>query len=184
MKVDTTVKKIIEDLRVADAKTIGDVLYAKKEFKNLQSARVYSQKHLNILVESRELVRGEHWYATPSYRGEFKEHDRLLTQAVAQILKLKVESFIFREVSFEPGLRSDAAVLLKKADEGLCFILEIVHNEAAEYTNMKLNAWKNWKGATEALSKLFGYRIPFFSVVISRNEPDDQFSRLIREVKQ
>ena len=39
MNVDSAVKKIIEDLRVADAKTVGDILYTKKEFKNPQSAK-------------------------------------------------------------------------------------------------------------------------------------------------
>lgn len=182
MNVDSAVKKIIEDLRVADAKTVGDILYTKKEFKNPQSARVYSQKHLNSLVETGELIRGNGWYAAKGYRGEFKEHDYLLTKALAQVLKLKLESVIHREVSFEPGLRSDAALLLKRKSKGLCFILEIVHNETAEYLNMKLNAWGGWAGAKEALSRLFGYRIPSFRVVVSRNDPEDQFSRLLKEV--
>ena len=30
MKIDTTVKKIIEGLRVADAKTVGEIISARK----------------------------------------------------------------------------------------------------------------------------------------------------------
>jgi len=162
MDTDTMIAEIITKLRVADARMVGDVLSTKHEFKNPHSARVQAQKHLNLLVETGQLMRGNGWYAVKGYRGEFKEHDRLLTQALAEILKLKYEADIHREVSFEPGLRSDAVVLVKGEKSGLCLILEVAHSETPEYLNQKVVAWRNWQGANEALSELFG--IPIFFV--------------------
>jgi hypothetical protein len=183
MDTDKTIFEIVTKLRVADAKTVGDVLSTKHEFKNPHSARVQAQKQLNLLVETGKLIRGQGWYALKEYRGEYKEHDRLLTRDLSEILKLKHESIIFREAAFETGLRSDAAVLLKRNNEGLCFLLEVVRNESPEYLTMKQNTWKNWRGANTALSELFGYRIPWFSVIVSRSEPDDEFNRLLEEVR-
>lgn len=173
---------IVTALKVATARTVGDILYAKGGFKNAHSARVQAQKHLNFLSGTDQLIRGEGWYAVKGYRGKFKEHDRLLTQALSDILQLKYEAVIHREVAFEPGLRSDAAVLLKRGNEGLCFILEVMHNESPEYLQMKKSTWINWKGANAALSELFGYRIPHFSIVVSRNQEDDEFNQLIRRL--
>ena len=48
---------------------------------------------------------------------------------------------------------------------------------------MKINTWRNWKDATQALSKLFGYKIPNFGIVVYRNEPDDEFTQFIRRIK-
>lgn len=184
MKPDDLVARIIESLRVADAKTVGEILVTKHPFKNSQSSRTRAQACLKLLAETGKIIRREGWYASKGYRGSYKEHDRLLTKALAEVLKLPFESVIFREVSFEPALRSDAAILLKRENSGLCFILEVVHNETAEYLEMKRNTWKNWEGANEALSKLFGYRIPRFSIVVSRDEPDDQFNQLLEEVRK
>jgi hypothetical protein len=186
MKLDAAVEKVIVDLRVADAKTVGDVLSTKHEFKNPHSARVQAQKHLNLLVETGQLMRGDGWYAVKGYRGEFKDHDRLLTQALAEILKLKYEADIRREVSFESGLRSDAVVLLKKEKSGLCIVLEVALSETPEYLNQKVVAWRNWPGANQALSELFGIPIPYFTLVVSgKTHPEAiEFNEFLEEVKQ
>jgi hypothetical protein len=166
MEINGLVKGIIEGLRVADAKTVAEVLLTKKDFSNLQSARVYAQRQLNLMVDLGQLIRGDGWYAVKGYRGEFQDHDRLLTKALAEILKLNYECQISREACWDSvGLRSDAVVLLKRGNDGLCFILEVVHNETPVYLLMKKHAWLAWSGANEALSKLFGYKIPHFSVI-------------------
>jgi hypothetical protein len=182
MKTDATVKKIIEDLRVADAKTVGEIVSARKNSTNPHSDRVQVQKQLNVLAETGGLIRGDGWYATPAYRGVFGEHDRLLTRALAEILKLNYETVIFREVAFEPALRSDAAVLLRKDGVGLCFLLECIHTEEPTYTTMKMKTWEHWQGATEALSQLFGYRIPHFTVLTHDGTPDSPFSQLLKKI--
>ena len=171
---------------MADAKTVAEVIASQKNFKNFQSCRVWTQKHLNILAETGRLMRGDGFYALKDYRGQFKDHDRLLTKALAEILKLGYKTVIHREAVFEPALRSDAAILLKRGDAGLCLILEVENTPQQNnpnYLAMKINQWKRWPGANEALSKLFGYRISHFSIIVSRDQPGDQFTQFIGGLK-
>lgn len=171
--------------RVADAKTVGEIVSARKNSTNPHSDRVQVQKQLNVLAETGELIRGDGWYATPAYRGVFGEHDRLITHCLAEILKIAPQSLIDREVEFSPGLRADAAVLLVKDGRGICFLLECLIHEDPKYLAMKLESYKHWQGATEALSRLFGYRyrIPHFSVITHDGTPESEFSQLIRRLQ-
>jgi hypothetical protein len=162
----TQVSDIIQSLRIADPLTVGEILLAKKLYLNLQSARVNAQKKLNELVSLGHLERGDNYYRVLNCKSEYKEHSRLLTKALAEVLKLEVQSTIFREITIsEVGLRPDAICLLTKNNQGMCLILECLINEPPEYLQMKQNTWDNWPGATEYLSQLFKYQIPFFELV-------------------
>ena len=175
--------KIIEVLKVSSAKTVSQILYPDST--NPHSKIVQVQKQLNTLVGLGKIKRGSGWYSTLDYQGEFKSggHDRLLTALIAQLLCLKLPVTVFREISFPVGIRSDLVALIGKNGKALCVVIEACNNETDEYLQMKYNLWKSWEGANRALSELFKANIPHFSVVISRNQPDDGFSKLIGELK-
>jgi len=157
---------IIQSLRIADSLTVGEILLAKKLYSNLHSARVNAQKKLNELVALGKLEKGNGFYRTPNCRSEYKEHSLLITKALAEVLKLAVQSTIFREITIpEVGLRPDAICLLTKDHQGLCLILEVCNNETPEYLQSKINVWSNWQGGTEYLSQLFNYKIPHYEIV-------------------
>ncbi len=157
---------IMQSLRIADPLTVGEILLAKKLYSNLHSARVNAQKKLNELVALSLLEKGTGFYRTLDCRSEYKEHAQLITKALAEVLKLEVQSTIFREITIpEVGLRPDAICLLTKDNQGLCLVLEVCNNETPEYLQSKLNVWNNWPGDTEYLSKLFAHKIPHYEIV-------------------
>jgi len=160
------VSSFMQSLRIADPLIIGEILLAKKLYSNLQSARVNAQKKLNALVALGQLQKGTGYYRTLDCQSEYKEHSRLITKALAEVLKLEVQSTIFREIAIpEVGLRPDAICLLTKDDRGYCLILEVCNNETPEYLQSKINTWSNWQEDTLYLSKLFGYKIPHYEIV-------------------
>ena len=160
------VSKIIQALRIVDSLTVGEILLAKKLYSNIHSARVNAQKKLNELVALGKLEKGNGFYRVPDCKSEYKEHSQLITKALAEVLKLEVQSTIFREITIpEVGLRPDAICLLIKDNRGLCLILEVCNNETPEYLQSKINVWDNWQGATEYLSNLFGYKIPHYEII-------------------
>jgi hypothetical protein len=188
MKMDAAVKKVIGDLRVADAKTVGEVLAAHTDFKNTHSARVQAQKQLNLLVETGELIRGDGFYAVKGYRGSFTQgsHDRLVTDAIARLILLKLPISVRREVSFPIGLRSDIVALIGKNGQGTCTVVEVANHETPEYLNQKIVAWKHWQGANEALRQLFNVPIPAFTLVVyGKAHPEAMdFETFIKEVQK
>lgn len=160
-----TVSEIIQSLHIADALTVGEILHSKGVYSTLQSARVNAQKKLNELVALEQLIRGDGYYRTPDCRSQYKEHARLITQTLSEVLKLPLNSVIHREISTPVGLRPDAIILLTKDNRGLCLILEVVNHETEAYLEQKINTWNNWPEAGEFLSKLFRYRIPHYEIV-------------------
>lgn len=163
----TAVSNIISTLRISDSLTIGEILHSKGLYSNVHSARVNAQKALNNLSDLGKIEKCKGYYRTLDCKSEYKEHSRLLTKSLSKILK-RSDAIIYREITVpEIGLRPDAVVLLKKDGSGLCFVLEAVNNETEIYLQSKINAWKNWAGALDYLSRLFGYRIPHFELVTS-----------------
>jgi len=157
---------ILQSLRIADPLTVGEILLAKKLYSNLHSARVNAQKKLNELVALGLLEKGPGFYRTLDCRSEYKEHAQLITKALAEVLKLEVQSTIFREITIpEVALRPDAICLLTRDQQGLCLILEVCNNETPEYLQSKINVWNNWQGDTQFLSQLFNYKIPHYEIV-------------------
>jgi hypothetical protein len=175
------ITRVLSILKVATAKIISSIIYPNST--NPHSSVVQIQKQLNILVQTGKIIRGAGWYALPEYEGSYLDHDRLLTSLIARLIILKLPISVYREVSFPIGIRSDLVALIGKNGKALCVVIEACNNETDEYLQMKLNLWKTWEGANRALSELFQANIPNFSVVISRNQPDDGFSKLIGELK-
>jgi hypothetical protein len=173
--------KLLSLLKVSDAKTVSSIIYP--DSKNPHSSVVQTQRQLNILVDTGKIKRGIGWYAVPGYEGQYLDHDKHRTSIIAQLIRIKLPISVYTEVSFPIGIRSDIVALLGRNGKGLCVVIEVVNTETPEYLQMKLNAWKNWSGATEALSNLFNCRIPSFSIVVSRNQPDDEFTKFIGGLK-
>lgn len=185
MKMDPAIWKIITVLKVADAKTVGNVIFATHDFKNLHSARVQAQKHLNLLAETGKIIRGRGWYAIKDYAGQFGDHDRAVTDCIVKLLLLGLPVTIHREVSLPIGLRSDAIGLVGKNGRGLCFLLEVCVNETDAYYQQKVAALRNWKEATAVLSDLFGTPIPYFALVVhgKRHPEVIEFNEFLEALK-
>lgn len=169
-------------LKIADAKIIGAILFALGYFSTLHSARVNAQKHLNNLVALGHLVRGDGFYRIPECQSEYGEHARLLTACLAQILSIKdLTTTIHREVSVPIGFRADAVVLCEKDGKGICFVLEVAHNETHDYLRRKVDAYKKWKEAKAFLTQLFNKPIRGYGFVCSGKEVSGAtpFNRLL-----
>lgn len=160
------VRQVLEVLKIADARTVGEILYAQGENSTLQSGIVNGQKKLNKLADEGAIERVGGFYRTLDCKSEYKEHAQLITKTLAEILKLPVDSIIHREISIpEVGLRPDSICLLTKDNQGLCLILEVCNNETPEYLQSKINVWNNWQGDTEFLSNLFKVKIPHYEII-------------------
>lgn len=163
------VSNIVSALKITDALTVGEILQAKGIYSNPQSARVNAQKKLNDLVALGKLERCDGYYRTLDCKSEYKEHSRLITKALAEILKLTTDNLqviIYRELTIvNVGLRPDAICLITKDNQGYCFILEVCNNETEEYLQQKINTWNNWEDSLKFLSQLFGYKIPHFEIL-------------------
>jgi hypothetical protein len=134
-----------------------------------------------------KLVKGDGYFKLPNCKSEYKEHAQLLTKALADILKLDLETKIFREPTIqEIGNRPDAIVFLTKEDKGLCFILEVKNNETEEYLRQKVHALRYWNKATEYLSSLFNAKIPAFDIIVTGSaiEGTFEYNSYLKEVTQ
>jgi hypothetical protein len=167
MAREEEIRRIMEALVIADDKVIGEIMAARGVWGEGQSSRVQSGKSMKNLADLNRLEKGDGFYRIPGCKSEYKDHAKLLTKQLAEILKAYPESIIHREhdLTKECGLRPDAICLATKDDHGFCFILEVLVSETETYFESKINTWAGWSGATEYLSKLFGYRIPNFSII-------------------
>lgn len=188
MEINEGIRKLIEVFKVANDDVIGNTA---RELFNLKwkeglSARNQAHKVLDQLALTNKIKKGKGFYSVKSYGGQYKEHDRLVTQVIARLISLKLPITVFREVSFPIGLRSDIVTLIGKAGKGTCAIIEVANNETPAYFNQKIAAWRNWKDANEQLSKLFNTRVPHFSIAlygISHPEAVD-FEKFLKEVEK
>jgi hypothetical protein len=161
------VSDLISCLKIADDKVVGEIMSSRGHWTAGQSARNNSFKVLKSLADQKLIRKGRGYFSTLDCKSEYGEHARLLTQALAQIL-IATPATIFREHTIsEIGLRPDAICLIIRQNQGLCFILEVLHNETTEYFKQKLSTWKTWSGATDYLSRLFGFEVMNFSVITS-----------------
>jgi hypothetical protein len=167
MGYEEQVFSLFSCLKIADDKTIGEIMASRGYWTAGTSARNNSFKVLKSLADQQLIRKGKGYFATLDCKSEYGQHAQLLTQALAQILKV-TPATIFREHTIsEIGLRPDAICLITKNNQALCFVLEVIHNEKIEYFAMKHSTLKIWDGATDYLSQLFGYEIPHFSVITS-----------------
>jgi hypothetical protein len=150
---------LMKSLVIADTKTI-ETLIGK--------SYALAYKYLNNLADMDKIEKHSGFWRMPGCKSEWGIHSQLLTGNLATILKTYPDAVVFREHTIpEVGLRPDAIILLKRGGEGRVFILETVNNETEESLQMKFNFWKNWAGATEYLSNLFGYVVPYFDLITS-----------------
>ena len=188
MEINEGIRKLVEVFKVANDDVIGNTarqLFNLK-WKEGLSARNQAHKVLDQLALINRIQKGKSFYAVKDYQGEYKEHDRLVTQIIARLISVRLPITVLREVSFHIGLRSDIVTLIGKAAKGACAIIEVANNETPVYINQKITAWRNWRGAEENLSKLFNARITYFSIVlygISHPEATD-FETFLEEVQK
>jgi hypothetical protein len=162
------VSSLLSILKVADDKIIGEIMSSRGYWTTGPSARNNSFKILKSLSDQKIIQKGKGYFSTLNCKSKYGDHSRLLTQALARILIACPNATIFREQTIsEKGLRPDAVCLITKDNRGLCFILEVLHNETSEYFKQKLSTWKTWSGATDYLSQLFGFTVPSFSIITS-----------------
>ncbi|MHC1743943.1 MAG: hypothetical protein AB9873_13045 [Syntrophobacteraceae bacterium] len=160
------IEEIMRKLVIADKHVIGEIMAGRGVWKAGTSAVNNSYKDLVKLVELGRLEKCDGFFRLVGCRSDYKEHAQLLTQYLANIIK-SYQCVIYREHEVKPiSLRSDAIVLLIKENKGRCLVVEVVNQETQQYLNQKREAWK-WDGATEYLSGLFGYRIPYFEFLTS-----------------
>ena len=130
-----------------------------------------------VLKNDHRLEKIDGYYRLIGCHSTYAEHSKLLTQYLADILKLNLITKIFREKTLnEIGLRPDALILLIKANQKLCFILEVCNNEMPEYLLQKIHTWQNWPEAKDKLSELFSTQIKSYDFVVSGDDiPDGAF---------
>jgi len=168
MAHETTIFEIIQTLVIADKHVVADVMARRGLWTKGVSAVNNSYKTLNYLADCGKLVKGDGYFKLPHCKSDYAEHARLLTKAFAEILKANPACLIFREYTIaEKGLRPDGIIVLRKEDQGLCFVLELCNKESEDYLQQKINTWRYWQGATSYLSQLTGYQIPHFDIVRS-----------------
>lgn len=186
MAHEDTVYEVMQKLVIADTKLIAEIMSAKGIWTAGTSAYQNSYKALTTLTALNKLVKGSDYWKLPECKSEYQDHAKLLTQSLAEILKLNIPSIIFREITIPAiGLRPDSLILLKEGGEGLCFVLECVHNETEQYLASKISAWRHWDNTLPHLSQLFKFKIPHF-LIATTGEPIDgaiQFNQLLMEVK-
>jgi hypothetical protein len=159
------IKAIMESLKIADALTIGEILQAKGLYSNVQSGRVNAQKKLNDLADLKQIEKCDGYYRVLDCKSEYKDHSKLLTKILAEVIKLN-DAVILREPTIiEMGLRPDAIILLTKDGKGLCIVLEVLINETEAYFTQKVNTWNNWPGSLGYLANLLSYKIPHFEII-------------------
>lgn len=181
MANEEAVMELMSQLVIADKHIIGDLMAYKGFWTAGVSAVNNSYKALNTLVDAGRLERGEGYYRLSECKSEFKEHAQLLSKSIAEILKLKLNVKVLREVTLnEIGLRPDALVLLIKYDRFACFVLEVCNHEInfPEFLIQKVNAWRQWDKALETLSQLFQTPIKAFDIVVSGDITADGTSEL------
>jgi hypothetical protein len=178
----------MESLVIADKHIIGDLMAHAGIWNKGTSSVNNSYKELCKQVDAGKLEKGDGYFRLVGCKSEYKEHAQLLTKALAEIIKLNLNAKINREKELqEIGLRPDALILLTRENQQLCIVLEVCNNEFPEYLTQKVNTWKQWDGATDALSKLFETQIKAYDIVVLGDTQVDgvfEFNSYLTEVQK
>ena len=183
MAIKEEVKKLIEIFRVANDDVIGNT--ARQIFnlnwKEGLSARNQAHKILDELALTGQIKKEKGFYAVREYQGEYKEHDRAITDCIAKLIILRRPISIYRETSFSNGIRPDAVGLIGKAGKGLCFVLEVCLSESDSYLEQKATFWRHHN----PLQEVFGIPIPHFALVVHGKQHPEMmdFEDFVEEVK-
>ena len=172
MRKEDEIMRLMKVLKIADKHTIGRIMSQRGHWAEGTSATNNAYKILCSLADLNQLEKGKGYFRIPGCKSEYQQHARLVTLVIIEILLRYPDSLIHREHSIpEVGLRPDIlALLIRKGQEGRCLVTEIVNHELDQSLEKKRNAWESWSGATEYLSQLFGYRIPFFDFIALEEE--------------
>ena len=172
------VKSWMDEIKIATDKNIGELLFHYGHFTNKVSARTNAGKILNSLTEQNQMIKGSGYFKTRDCQSQFKEHAQLITNHLVQIKKLPVQSVTIREHFIESvSVRPDAIIVLTRANQACCFVLEILNHEREQSIEKKRNVWKHWPEASAYLSSLFNRPIPHFDFVTS-----EQLTAYIEEI--
>jgi len=176
---------LMESLVIADKHIIGDIMASKRIWTAGTSASNNADK---VLKNDHRLEKIASYYRLIGCHSTYAEHSKLLTQYLADILKLNFTTKIFREKTLnEIGLRPDALVLLIKDNQKLCFILEVCNNEFPEFLQQKVNAWRQCENSLRVLSELFGTKIHVFDIVVAGDisaEGTFEFNQFLKDIKE
>jgi hypothetical protein len=165
MAREDEIHKLTQDVKVFTTKDLATINFQKGYWGTFQSSLTRTNELLKAFAETGKVIKSGTYWHTPEYRGEYKEHDQLITQNIVELHKPEINPILKREVSFSCGLRSDITALLVKGNKARCAIIEVDLSETIEYLTGKFNQWTAWKDARSALSQLFGFEIPTFDLV-------------------
>ncbi len=109
MAHEPQVLELMNILKVADDKTIGEIMAYRKIWTAGQSARNQSNRAMKELADTGKLERCDGFYRTDS-KSEYKEHAKLLTNTLARILMTPYNPIIYREKTFNNGMSVSGSV--------------------------------------------------------------------------
>lgn len=164
MEISDRIKKLTEVFKVANDDVIGNV--ARQVFdlnwKEGLSARNQAHKILDELALTNQISKGKGFYAVKGYQGEYKEHDRVITECISKLILLKHPITIYRETALSGGIRPDILGIIGKDGKVIVFVLECCLNETDSYLEQKATFWRHHN----PLQDVFGIPIPHFSLVV------------------
>jgi hypothetical protein len=136
------------------------------------SATNNAYKLLKELADTGQLTRHTGYFSLPGCKSDWKNpHVRLLSEALVNILKTYPQSVAHREIHVpQIGVRADSIILIKNQNMGLCIVLELLVTETNP--EHKIHTWEGWEGSLEYLSRLFGVKIPSFSIITAKGGED------------
>lgn len=168
MTKNEEIKHFTRLLRVTDTKGVAEIAAARGFYKEGASAVTNVNKVFQEMILTGELERCDGFYRIKGSEDTFKEHSRLLTKSLIDIIKLPYQHIVKREFSItEKGLRPDAIGVIRNEDRAICYVLEVCNSEEKPYLLQKVNTWRMWREAKECLGKIFGLTIPEFHIVVS-----------------
>jgi hypothetical protein len=187
MKITDKIKRLLEILKVADDGLIGHVaadIFGLNWRKEGLSRRNNAHKVLDQLAFTNQIQKGKGFYAVKGYQGEYREHDRAVTECIAKIILLKRPVTIHRERPLPNGLRPDVVGLIGMDGKALAFVLEVCINEADAYLDQKVTTWKHDNG--KPLQNVFGIGIPQVALVVfGKDHPlMMDFNQFLQEVER
>ena len=137
--------------------------------KDNHSGYVQAQKILRGLSDLGNVERKNKLYFHPGCKSEGGEHALAVTEIIAEIFNRFDNPQILKEHFIEgKRLRPDLMCHVRKENQELCFIVEVVREESPEYLRMKRNVWDEWPEAYAYLSELFQAKVKHFDFVTSQ----------------
>jgi len=156
-------------LRLMESLHIATSVQVAKCLKNpTHSGRVQAQRDLNKLADLNLLERRDKFYLLPGCKAQ-GNHALAVSDAISEIYFRFESPTVYREKLIEEkSIRPDLMCHVRKENQELCFIMEVVREESLEYLRMKRNVWDEWPEACAYLSELFQAKVKHFDFVTSQ----------------